>query len=84
MTELQAEQAASVPRIEIQSQRARYRDLLIALAAFAVLASLPMFFGSKALLDFVIRCSAFDCSRPRSISWSATACSSVSAPTASA
>ena len=59
MTELQAEQAAPVPRIEVTSQRARYRDLLIALVAFAVLAVLPVFFGSKALLDFVIRCSAF-------------------------
>ena len=59
MTELQAEQAAAVPRIEVASQRARYRDVLIALIAFAVLASLPLFFGSKALLDFVIRCSAF-------------------------
>jgi len=59
MTELQAEQAAVVPRIESQSQRARYRDVLIALAAFAVLAILPMLTGSKALLDFVIRCSAF-------------------------
>jgi len=59
MTELQAEQAAVVPRIEVASQRARYRDVLIALIAFAVLAMLPMFFSSKALLDFVIRCSAF-------------------------
>lgn len=32
---------------------------MIALAVFAVLAMLPMFFSSKALLDFVIRCSAF-------------------------
>ena len=59
MTELQAEQAAVVPRIESQSQRSRYIDVLIALAAFAVLAILPMLTGSKALLDFVIRCSAF-------------------------
>ena len=59
MTELQAEQAVAVPRIEVTSQRARYRDLLIALIAFVILASLPLFFGSKALLDFVIRCSAF-------------------------
>ena len=60
MTELQAEQAAVVPRIESQHRRrARYRDVLIALAAFAVLAILPMLTGSKALLDFVIRCSAF-------------------------
>ena len=36
-----------------------YRDVLIALAAFAVLALLPMVFSSKSLLDFVIRCAAF-------------------------
>jgi len=33
--------------------------VLIAVAAFAVLATLPFLFSSKALLDFVIRCSAF-------------------------
>jgi len=62
MTELQAErsgEAVSTPRIEARAQRSRYRDVLIALVAFIVLASLPLFFGSKALLDFVIRCSAF-------------------------
>jgi branched-chain amino acid transport system permease protein len=62
MTELQAGRAAdtlSAPRIETRSFRSRYRDALIALIAFAVLAALPFFFGSKALLDFVIRCSAF-------------------------
>ncbi len=62
MTELRAErspEALSAPRIEARSFRARYLDLLIALAAFVVLAMLPVFFGSKALLDFVIRCSAF-------------------------
>ncbi len=62
MTELQAERAAeslSVPRIEAQSKRLRYLDVLIAVAAFAVLATLPFLFSSKALLDFVIRCSAF-------------------------
>ena len=59
MTELQAEQAAVVPRTRSRSQRSRYVDVLIALAAFAVLAILPMLTGSKALLDFVIRCSAF-------------------------
>ena len=37
----------------------RYLDLLVALIAFAVLVSLPLFTGSKALLDFVIRCSAY-------------------------
>src|SRR5207302_821091 len=41
------------------SQRSRYLDVLIAIAAFAVLATLPFLFSSKALLDFVIRCAAF-------------------------
>jgi branched-chain amino acid transport system permease protein len=62
MTELQAERATETlrpPRIEVSSQRTRHRDVLIALGAFAVLATLPLVFSSKALLDFVIRCSAF-------------------------
>jgi branched-chain amino acid transport system permease protein len=62
MSELQAERAGEplgVPRIEATSKRLRYLDVLIALAAFAVLATLPFLFSSKALLDFVIRCSAF-------------------------
>jgi branched-chain amino acid transport system permease protein len=62
VTELQAERsgdALGVPRVEARSQRSRYIDVLIALVAFGVLAVLPLFFGSKALLDFVIRCSAF-------------------------
>jgi branched-chain amino acid transport system permease protein len=62
MTELQAERVSEplrVPRIEARSRRLRYLDVLIAVAAFAVLATLPFLFGSKALLDFVIRCSAF-------------------------
>jgi branched-chain amino acid transport system permease protein len=66
MTELQAERAREtaavslgVPRIEARSKRLRYLDVLIAVAAFAVLATLPFLFGSKALLDFVIRCAAF-------------------------
>jgi branched-chain amino acid transport system permease protein len=62
MSELQAERAGQpldVPRIEAASKRLRYVDALIALAAFAVLATLPFLFSSKALLDFVIRCSAF-------------------------
>src|SRR5882757_7776162 len=62
MTELEAGRsgdALSTPRNEVRSQRSRYGDVLIALAAFIVLASLPLFFSSKALLDFVIRCSAF-------------------------
>lgn len=62
MTEPQAErdsESLRVARIEVQSKRLRYRDVLIAIAAFAVLAALPFLFSSKALLDFVIRCSAF-------------------------
>ena len=62
MTELQAGRTGeplSVARDEARSQRSRYLDVLIALAVFGVLASLPLFFDSKALLDFVIRCSAF-------------------------
>jgi branched-chain amino acid transport system permease protein len=58
MTELQAEPTA-VPRFEAQSRRLPYLDVLIALAAFAALATLPFLFSSKALLDFVIRCAAF-------------------------
>ncbi|MDQ8728017.1 branched-chain amino acid ABC transporter permease [Bradyrhizobium sp. LHD-71] len=59
MTELQAAprgKPLNLPRLET---RARYRDALTAIVAFVVLASLPLFFDSKALLDFVIRCSAF-------------------------
>ena len=66
MRQLQAQSAGErvveplgVPRIETKTQRSRYLDVLIALAAFAVLATLPFLFSSKALLDFVIRCSAF-------------------------
>jgi branched-chain amino acid transport system permease protein len=61
MTELQAErtEALGVAGAELKPQREHYLDVLIALAAFVVLAILPVFFGSKALLDFVIRCSAF-------------------------
>jgi branched-chain amino acid transport system permease protein len=61
MTELQAErgEGLSTPHIDVQSKRLRYIDVLIAIAAFAVLAALPFLFSSKALLDFVIRCSAY-------------------------
>ena len=61
MTELQASPASetlAATRREAVARRSRYRDVLIALAAFAVLAILPLFFSSKALLDFVIRCAA--------------------------
>jgi branched-chain amino acid transport system permease protein len=62
MTELQAERAReplAVPSIEAKSRRLRHVDVLIAVAAFAVLVTLPFLFGSKALLDFVIRCAAY-------------------------
>ena len=62
MTELRAErvgESLSAPQIELKSKRSRYIDVLIAIAAFAVLTTLPFLFSSKALLDFVIRCSAF-------------------------
>jgi branched-chain amino acid transport system permease protein len=66
MTDLQADRAGEtaaeslgVPRIKVGSKRLRYLDLLIAVVAFAVLATLPFLFSSKALLDFLIRCSAF-------------------------
>jgi branched-chain amino acid transport system permease protein len=61
MTELQADRASgtlSAPRIETRSLHSRNLDLLVALAAFAILAILPVLSSSKALLDFVIRCSA--------------------------
>jgi branched-chain amino acid transport system permease protein len=62
MTELQAarsSESSSVSRAEAGVLRWRYRDLLIAVIAFIVLAMLPLFTPSKALLDFVIRCSAY-------------------------
>jgi branched-chain amino acid transport system permease protein len=59
MTELEAGRAQSLTPASGSAVFQRYRDVLIALIAFAVLASLPLFTGSKALLDFVIRCSAY-------------------------
>jgi branched-chain amino acid transport system permease protein len=61
MTEVQAEPAAETlraPRVETKSLYWPYRDVLIALVAFLVLAVLPALSSSKALLDFVIRCAA--------------------------
>jgi branched-chain amino acid transport system permease protein len=61
MTEVQAEpavEALRTPRVATKSRRASYLDVLIALAAFLVLAVLPQLSSSKALLDFVIRCAA--------------------------
>ncbi|MGL6059870.1 MAG: branched-chain amino acid ABC transporter permease [Bradyrhizobium sp.] len=60
MSEVRAEQGApAIGAVGAAARAQRYRDVLIALAAFIVLAMLPMFFGSKALLDFVIRCAAY-------------------------
>ncbi|GMO23558.1 branched-chain amino acid ABC transporter permease [Bradyrhizobium sp. TM233] len=59
MTELEAGRAQGLAPVRGGSVLQRYRDVLIALIAFAVLASLPLLSGSKALLDFVIRCSAY-------------------------
>jgi branched-chain amino acid transport system permease protein len=61
MTEAQAEptaEALRMPRVEMKSRHWPYRDVLIALAVLLVLAVLPLLLGSKALLDFVIRCAA--------------------------
>jgi len=62
MSELQAGQGSeplSVARAAAHPLRWRYRDVLIALIVFVVLAMLPLFTPGKALLDFVIRCSAY-------------------------
>jgi branched-chain amino acid transport system permease protein len=61
MTEAQAEptaEALRMPRVEMKSRHWPYLDVLIALAVLLVLAVLPLLLGSKALLDFVIRCAA--------------------------
>ena len=57
MSELQAGQTLNVARTDAKSTR--YRDALIALAAFIILALLPALTSSKFLLDFVIRCAAY-------------------------
>ncbi len=59
MTELEAGRAERLAPARSGAALQRYRDVLIALIAFAVLACLPLLSGSKALLDFVIRCSAY-------------------------
>lgn len=59
MTELEAGRAQALAPARSGAALQRYRDVLIALIAFAVLASLPLLTDSKALLDFVIRCSAY-------------------------
>jgi branched-chain amino acid transport system permease protein len=59
MTQLEAGRAERLAPARSGAAVQRYRDVLIALIAFAVLASLPLLSGSKALLDFIIRCSAY-------------------------
>jgi branched-chain amino acid transport system permease protein len=61
MTEVPAEptaEALRAPRVGTKSRHWPYLDILIALAVFLALAVLPLLSGSKALLDFVIRCAA--------------------------
>jgi branched-chain amino acid transport system permease protein len=58
MSELQAGQGTAVLNAP-EAKSTRYRDVIIALIAFVVLALLPMLTSSKFLLDFVIRCSAY-------------------------
>jgi len=57
MSGISAEQG--VKPVVTSGAATRYRDVLIALAAFIVLALLPALTSSKFLLDFVIRCSAY-------------------------
>ena len=61
MSELEAERSETLALAHAADRPRRWRslDLLVALIAFAVLASLPFLSSSKALLDFVIRCSAY-------------------------
>lgn len=59
MSELQAERSAALGASVAPARSTRYRDVLIALAAFIILALLPAFTNSKFLLDFVIRCAAY-------------------------
>jgi len=58
MSGLQAGQGAAALNIP-DAKSTRYRDVIIALIAFVVLALLPALTSSKFLLDFVIRCSAY-------------------------
>lgn len=59
MSQFQAETAKPLSPPIAATSRGLHSDVLIAIAAFAVLAALPFLFPSKALLDFVIRCAAF-------------------------
>ncbi len=60
MTELEAERAVETLGSRTETRlHGPYVDVLIAVAAFAILALLPVLSSSKALLDFVVRCSAY-------------------------
>ena len=59
MSELQAGQGTALDASRAEAKSMRYRDALIALAAFVILALLPALTSSKFLLDFVIRCAAY-------------------------
>jgi branched-chain amino acid transport system permease protein len=59
MSELQAGQGAALDVTRAAAKSTRYRDVLIALAAFIILALLPALTSSKFLLDFVIRCASY-------------------------
>ena len=59
MSEVRAGQGAALDIARTETKSARYRDVLIALVAFIVLALLPALTSSKFLLDFVIRCAAY-------------------------
>lgn len=52
-------EAPGMPRQMVEPRRLRHLDLMVAVGVFAVLAVLPLLTGSKLLLDFVIRCSAY-------------------------
>src|SRR5262249_20605247 len=59
MSEVRAEQGTAFSASRPDAKSARYRDALIALIVFVVLALLPALTSSKFLLDFVIRCAAY-------------------------
>jgi branched-chain amino acid transport system permease protein len=59
MSKLQAGQGAALDVSRAEEKSTRYRDALIALAVFIILALLPALTSSKFLLDFVIRCAAY-------------------------
>lgn len=59
MSELNVGNRVGAAPFAARPRRAAYIDVAAAIVGFTVLAALPFLFDSKALLDFVIRCSAF-------------------------